>query len=633
MSPTRRDILLAVALTAAVVVEVLLVEPHPASIVAALAILGLAAWRTHALAGVAGVSAAVVIDAVAGGVLVAEGNLTFAVMIVACLLLGLSERSPARVVLGAGAAVAAMTAGNQLAPDADYPLLDDLVFFALLLGAPAALGLLLRRRADLVAELDARGSALRAAREEEAAAAVAEERARVAIGVHDALAHRVGEISLQAAGARSVAAGEPERALEALRRIEDAGRGALDDIREVIGVLRSDDALALGPTHSPEALPEPLEAADPAPRRTGAIAESVGRLDAVLAAVMFLALAIETLTSAKQEGPDLLNVIGCAAIAAPLLIRRRSPILSAAGIYAACGLQTLLLTPPEFLVTPIALLIVPAYTVAAHLPRKHAAVGLLVCALGTVTIAPGVPTVIISLLAFAAGRAVRDRAVRAAELEAVNAELELRKDAHAARMRGEERLRIARELHDAVAHAMTVIVLQAGAAQRVWGSDPAAARVAVDALSGVARDTLAELRVTLRGETPARPDALEELVARVRPLGLDVVLERDTGPLPSDVEQTVSAMVQEALTNAARHAAPTRVRVTVRREDDDVLVSVADSGRMPGEAPTGQVRGTGTGLRGMAERVEAVGGSLRFGGDGPGFRVDARLPVRQAVSA
>jgi two-component system sensor histidine kinase DesK len=114
---------------------------------------------------------------------------------------------------------------------------------------------------------------------------------------------------------------------------------------------------------------------------------------------------------------------------------------------------------------------------------------------------------------------------------------------------------------------------------------------------------------------------------------VDAVLERDTGPLPGEVEQVVAAVVQEALTNAARHAAPTRVLIDVRRDGDDVVVSVVDSGRMPGDEPAAEVLGTGTGLRGMGERVAAAGGSLTFGGDGAGFRVDARLPLRQAVSA
>ena len=92
------------------------------------------------------------------------------------------------------------------------------------------------------------------------------------------------------------------------------------------------------------------------------------------------------------------------------------------------------------------------------------------------------------------------------------------------------------------------------------------------------------------------------------------------------------AVVQEALTNAARHAAPTTVDVAIRRDGDELLVTVTDAGPDPGVAPVvAPVQGTGTGLRGMAERVEAAGGTLRYGGEGRGFRVEARLPLEPVL--
>jgi signal transduction histidine kinase len=662
---TRRDILPAAGLTAAVLVELALAEPATGSAVAALAVLALAVRRSLPVAAVAIPAAAIAIDAAAGGVLGAELGSPLAVMCLACLALGLHAGGWPRVALGATAAVGAMTFANQLDPDNGYSALDDLVFFALLLGAPAVVGQLLRRRSQLIAELASRAEALAAARAEQAAGAVAEERARVAIGVHDALAHRVGEISLQAAGAERVADDDPGRALQALGRIEDAARGALDDIREVIGVLRAgDEELALAPARAPAvAVPAPWSPTAGRPSAAGA-AESrhVGttarrrwtggprrgadapadrrwaggpRLDgdALLAAAVFAAIAIETLTSSRLEGPAPANLAGIALIAAPFAARRRAPLASAVAIYAATALQALLLTPPFELVTPIVILIVPAYSLAAHLPRRTALAGLAVCVAGTLIAAPAVPTILVALAAFGAGLAARDRARRVAELSALNAELQRTRDAHAARARGEERLRIARELHDAVAHSMTVIVLQAGAAQRVWGHDPAAARVAVAALGDVARATLAELRETLRGAPPARLGALEEIAARVRPLGVEVEIagEDELDAVPPSVEQAAYAVVQEALTNAVRHAAPTTARVELRRAGDDLLVEVADSGRAPGPAATAAVTGTGSGLQGMAERVAAHGGELRYGAAGGGFRVAARLPLTEVA--
>jgi signal transduction histidine kinase len=642
---TRRDIVPAACLTAIVLVELALVEPSAGSAVAALAVLALAVRRPHPVAAVAVLAAAVAIDAAAGGALVAELDTPLAVIAVACFVLGLHAAAWRHVGIGAVLAVAAMTAANQLDPGSSYSALDDLVFFALVLGAPAVLGHLLRRRNDLAAELAARAEALRAARAEEAAAAVAEERAALAIGVHDALAQRVGEMSLQAAGVESVAGEEPGRALLALARIEETARAALDDIRDVIGVLRRGDLeLALSPPRAPAAaVPAPWirRAGGPAPTSADEARRRVSALDrhgdALLAAAVFAALAIETLTSSRLEGPAVANVVGAAAIAAPIAARRRFPLASAAGTYAAAGLQTLLLTPITVLVTPIVLLIVPPYSVAAHLPPPAALAGLILCVAGSLAVAPAVPTAVLGLAAFGAGLAMRDRARRVEELHALGAQLDRTRDAHAARARGEERLRIARELHDAVAHSMTVIVLQAAAAQRVWGHDPAAARVAVAALTEVARETLAGLRVTLRdagsGDPPVRLEALSELVARVRPLGVDVVLSRDAelAALPAGVDHAAFAVVQEALTNAVRHAAPTTVLVQLRRAGDELVVEVVDSGRAPGAEPPAAAAGTGTGLHGMAERVAAHGGELHYGPEGRGFRVAARLPLAEVA--
>jgi signal transduction histidine kinase len=638
MPPARRDLVPAFVLTAALLAEVLLVAPDPVSAVAALAPLALVARRRYPVAVVVALSAVLVADTIAGGTLVAELALPLAVMVFACLSLGLHAGTVARAAAGTAIAIGAFTLANQLAPSLDYAPLDDLVFFALVLGAPAVVGHVLRRRADLIAELDARAGALRAAREDTAAAAIAEERARLAIGVHDALAHRVGEITLQGAGAQRLAGADPDRALSALARIEAAGRGALDDIRSVVGVLRAGDEPAHGAAHVPDAVPPPWvdepAAAEPGRRPVAGLRAAAERHgDVVLAAAVFLALAIEVLASSRQEGPAAANVLGCAAIAAPLVVRRSRPLLSVAGVVVAASVTSLLLTPIELLVTPIVLLIVPTYSVAAYLPLRRALAGLGLCVLLTIPAGPAPPTVLIAALAFAAGRAARDRTRRAEELRAVNAELERTRDAHAARARAEERLRIARELHDAVAHRMTVIVLQAGAAQRVWGHDPAAARVAVAALTDVARETLSDLRTTLRGAAPARVDQLDELVARVRPLGLDVSVARDVD-VPADLDHPVYAVIQEALTNAARHAAPTTVDVAIRRDGDDLLVTVTDAGPLPGTAPAvAPVEGTGTGLRGLAERIEAAGGTLHYGGEGRGFRVEARLPLEPALAA
>ena len=629
--PPRRDLLLALAAAAALQVELWLRAPSAGSALAALSVLGLALARTVPVLPAPAIAAALAVDAAAGGVLVARLATPLAVVVAACLLLGLRAPTRSWAAAGATATIVAMTVANQLAPGVEYPPLDDLVFFAMVLGTPAIVGVLLRERGLVVGELAARAQELEAARDEQAAAAAAEERARVTMGVHDALAHRIGEISLQAAGAQRVAVRAPDAAQRALARVEDAARAALDDIRETIGVLRRDEReLGLAPPHTPAgAVPAPWPAAAPPSEDPVSEAPAPGHAaDALLAAGAFTAIAIETVSSAQLEGSVWANLVLVALAAAPLAFRRRAPLAAALATIVAMAAQEALVTPPSVLVTPLLLLLVSAYTVAEQLPLRRALAGLVICVAGTLAVEPSAGSAVIGLLAWAAGRAVRDRTLRARELRAITRALERAGDAGAARARGEERLRIARELHDAVAHGMTVVVLQAGAAQRVWDTRPEAARDALEAITTMARDTLAVLRESLREEAPARLAALDELVARVRPLGLDVTVGRDPVVLPPALDHIAFCVVQEALTNAVRHAAPTAVRVSIVRDRAVLRVEIADGGRSA-SGPVAAVAGTGAGLRGMAERVAACGGVLDHGPAGAGYRVSARLPLAE----
>ncbi|MEU3465495.1 histidine kinase [Streptomyces sp. NPDC006733] len=215
----------------------------------------------------------------------------------------------------------------------------------------------------------------------------------------------------------------------------------------------------------------------------------------------------------------------------------------------------------------------------------------------------------------------------------------------------EERARIAREVHDVVAHTLSVVVIQAGAADDVFAQRPDQARQALRDIETGARSALGELRLLLRAFGPeATEDSddsdgagdprgpgpslarLEELVATVRATGLTVQVQREgaTGELPATVDLAAYRIVQEALTNTLRHAVgadTVRLRVTV--DGQQVHVTVVDNGRT---APrrAGAAR-PGRGLVGMRERARLVGGSLRAGPlpDG-GFEVAAQLPVEGA---
>ncbi|WP_203996889.1 sensor histidine kinase [Micromonospora lutea] len=197
-----------------------------------------------------------------------------------------------------------------------------------------------------------------------------------------------------------------------------------------------------------------------------------------------------------------------------------------------------------------------------------------------------------------------------------------------------ERLRIARELHDMVAHSIGVIAIQAGVGARVIDTQPAQARAALATIEAASRDTLAGLRRTLgalrRGDgdpaslepTPGLAD-LDRLIAATGHAGVRVELGTvGDAPVPAEVDLAAFRIVQEALTNVVRHAGVDACQVIVERGDDAVTVEVVDDGR------GGPIGIDGHGLIGMRERVLAVGGHFRAGPRPEGgFRVAARLPV------
>ncbi|MCQ9129730.1 sensor histidine kinase [Streptomyces hilarionis] len=210
----------------------------------------------------------------------------------------------------------------------------------------------------------------------------------------------------------------------------------------------------------------------------------------------------------------------------------------------------------------------------------------------------------------------------------------------------EERARIAREVHDVVAHTLSVMVVQAGAADDVFTRQPEQARQALRAIETSARSALGELRLLLRafgpdaeeGEAPERWEAgpslarLDELAGAVRATGLTVHVHREgvTDALPAAVDLAAYRIVQEALTNVLRHAAGAdEVRVRVAVEGEWVRVTVADDGRAPQDRAA--TAAAGRGLVGMRERARLVGGRLRAGPrPGGGFEVAAELPVEGA---
>jgi len=259
--------------------------------------------------------------------------------------------------------------------------------------------------------------------------------------------------------------------------------------------------------------------------------------------------------------------------------------------------------------------------------------------------------VMIFLTAWAAGVLSRTTRVslQAAQSRADHAEAEL--DRQAALAAGRERTRIARELHDVVAHHVSLIAVQAEAAASLLPGRPDRARSAVDIIGDTARQALTELRRllgVLRGPSE-RPETaptaslgeLGEVLDQVRGAGLPVDFEvvGTPGPLSPGVDLTAYRIVQEALTNAIRHARAARAAVTLCYEPGYITVSVSDSGQRPDGTAAGRdgaigqpgplLAGSGLGLAGIAERVVSCGGNLSVGpARAGGFAVTARLPSR-----
>ena len=209
------------------------------------------------------------------------------------------------------------------------------------------------------------------------------------------------------------------------------------------------------------------------------------------------------------------------------------------------------------------------------------------------------------------------------------------REAEAERRLGEERLRIAREVHDVVAHSMVAINVQAGVAAHLLDQDTDQAREALLNIKRTSGEALNDLRATLGilrdadHEAPIGPaaglDDLESVASRLRAAGVEVVVDVDSvGTVPTPVHSAGYRIVQEALTNVLRHANARAVNVVVRAGDDMLEIVVADDGTGQA-APT---NGAGAGVRGMRERAEALGGTLHTGpGAEGGWRVEATLPL------
>jgi signal transduction histidine kinase len=322
----------------------------------------------------------------------------------------------------------------------------------------------------------------------------------------------------------------------------------------------------------------------------------------------------------------------------PLLGRRRFPLLAFGLVIAA----TIPLTVEVHSLNPLPPFLA-FYSLAAHANRRTA---LAAGAAGLVALiapvlyetdygfAPFMFHVLVFPAAWVLGDNLRTRRAYYAALEERADRLERERDEKARRAVAEEQARIARELHDVLAHNVSVMVVQAAAARDVFDTRPARAREALRSIEQTGRSALQELRRLLgavrsdQAELAPQPGLarLPELVEQVRAAGISVALhvEGDRQPVGAGVDLAAYRVVQEALTNTLKHAHASIADVRVRYEGDQLQLVVADDG--VGAAANGS--NGGHGLIGMRERVGLYGGRLETGaGAGGGFVVRAELPL------
>jgi signal transduction histidine kinase len=368
-------------------------------------------------------------------------------------------------------------------------------------------------------------------------------------------------------------------------------------------------------------------------------------VDGVLAALLGF-----TGVAANLAAGDYLLIPVALGLSVPVIFRRAHPVAGFAVVIAIGAFQVV--ANVHTTSSDVAVLIM-LYTLAAYTPRRTSVPGLLICLLGSAAAlarwwTPAhisaltwltVASMIFagpSLLAWVIGDSMRYRRAYYASLEERAARLEAERDAQAQIAAAAERARIARELHDVVAHNVSVMVVQADGASYALEREPARAAEALAAISATGRQALAEMRRLLgilrRDEAVSRAPLpgigqLGELLDSARAAGLPVsfTVEGVPQPLPGGAALAAYRIVQESLTNTRKHAGPqVSAEVTLRYLEDSLVLEISDDGR----GAAARSDGAGHGLTGMTERVAVYGGSVDAGPrEGGGFQVTARLPV------
>ena len=390
-------------------------------------------------------------------------------------------------------------------------------------------------------------------------------------------------------------------------------------------------------------------------------------VDIVVAALLYAASAGEILVGgpAAPSGPGWIaaRALAVGVACASLPFRRRFPIAVLGVVTAAVAFVNAVAGPPDLegggggllvLAVPLAV-----YPVVLTSSRRRAAleVGTAVVAIEIGALAargdpdrgamlPGLALATVGWLAAENAR------TRRAYIEAVverATEREREREERARRASTDERLRIARELHDVVAHAMSIIAVRSGVARLALQTRPQEASEALGIIEDTSRQALQELRsivgvlrIAETDGTPAQREPapgltdLEQLVAQIGEAGVPVHLRVEGQPrrLPRGVDLSAYRIIQEALTNVVRHAAPATAQLTLRYQPAEITIEITDNGRSSPSARAGGLTGNGSGhgIIGMRERVSLYGGNLRAEPTPTGFHVLARIPTAQVAA-
>jgi len=508
-------------------------------------------------------------------------------------------------------------------------------------GGALGLGVALRVQVQRATGLAVAAERARSEQGAMARAAAHEERARIASELHDVVAHNVGLIVLQAGGARSVLDIDPERARRALLQVEELGRQTLAEMRHLVGILRVDEG----------ADPPSLPRLEPVP----AVGEKVGgrrvpsRFDWLVALALVILAFVEVASGVFPGPPGVAAAVQLAATL-PVAFRRVAP-LPAIAVSAAVFLPYVVAYGTGNSVASAGTVLLLTYSVGRHADRRGLLAGGALVFLVIVEelagagllLSPSDWAYVLVLFggALGLGVALRDQVQRSIALAVAAESARSEQQATAQVAVREERARIARELHDVVGDKVGLIVLQAGGARSVLGTDPDRAQAALHQVEEIGRQTLAEMRHLLGILRPdegsdrqplPRLERLPALVDEVGAAGLVVELAVEGPPvgLPAGLELAAYRLIEEALTNVRKHAPAAHARVRLCYESDGLRIEVSDDGgrSRPVGRSAGNAAGPGYGLIGMRERVNLYGGRMQAG-PAPvgGFRVEAVLPL------